>query len=96
MDNLTAQALTAAVETAYWTEWLVWATVFLGVATLALGAVAIWGDFAKAKWLRPRLAVALWSAEGMDEGSARYYRLRVTNHAHTPATNVEVHLLRVE
>jgi hypothetical protein len=89
-------ATQAAMDTAYWTEWLVWATVFLGVATLVLGAAAIWGDSIKARWLRPRLTVGLLSTQGMDEVSARYYRLRVTNLANTMATSVQVFLLRVD
>lgn len=89
-------ATQAAIDTALWTAALFWATLFLGVATLALGVAAIWGDVLKSMWLRPKLKVALQSSQGMVEGSARYYRLLVTNSARTPARECQVHLIRVE
>lgn len=74
----------------------------LGVASsVAIAIVAIWGEKIRAAVFRPDLRLALLSNSGQRENagatSARYYRLRLTNHALYPAAQeVQVFLTRME
>lgn len=71
------------------------------VATLLLGAIAIWGDVIKAKLLGPKLKLSLFSPEGerinlTDGTNARYYHLRVTNSRRSArAHNVRVVVTKI-
>ena len=54
------------------------------IATLLLGAIAIWGDSIKVKLLGSKLQLSLFDPEGnrinlTDGTNTRYYHLRVTN-----------------
>jgi len=71
------------------------------IATLLLGAIAIWGDSIKEKLLGPKLQLSLFDPEGdrinlRDGTNARYYHLRVTNtHRLAQAHNVRVVVTKI-
>jgi len=69
---------------------------FMVIATLLLGAIAIWGDWIKAKLFAPRLTVEILNEKGeatkfSDGVMSRHYHLVIKNHRKSsPAHNVRV------
>lgn len=94
-----------------WKFWMTWAvSLVAAIGTFAAVAVALFGEWIRARLFTPRLALALDvprgvatpvtitapSGESRPE-QARYYRLRVFNEARWPkATQVRVQLIRLE
>jgi hypothetical protein len=73
------------------------------VTTLILGALAIWGESIRARWVGPKLTLGLLDPQGERIGigsphgtPSRWYHLRVTNQRRSaPAKNVRVVLVKV-
>src|SRR6266478_2771680 len=72
------------------------------IATLILGALAIWGESLRARWVGPRLTLELLDplgeriGMGPDGTPSRWYHLRVTNQRRSAAAqNVRVVLVKV-
>src|SRR5258708_13150762 len=89
-------------------EWIFQALIALG--TFLAVMVALFGDWIKGRWFRPRLELVLERPRGVPQKTAivspdgsvrhvdaRYYHLKVRNRKRWPiATHVQVHLLRIE
>jgi len=88
-----------------WTQTEIWiyliATIFMGVMTLGVVLVALFGK----KWFPPKLEITIpnplgdltrWQKDGKKH-YARFYHARVTNTRRwSPASNLSLHLITVE
>jgi hypothetical protein len=99
-------AIVMGQEQQFWWNW--WASVAVAVATFLAVAVALFGTWLRSKLFPPVLRLSLLSVEG-EAGqiqrvgneareNARFYHVRVSNGRRlvSPATNVQVFLIRVE
>lgn len=85
----------------FWTQTLV--QIAGVIVTLILGALAIWGEWLRARWVGTKLSLDLLDPQGQRIGlggpngiPSRWYHLRVTNQRRSaPAKNVRVVLVNV-
>ncbi len=86
------------------TTYEIWSLIIqglVGVGTLLVAAIAIWGNLIRSCWSGPKLKVSLHNPMGeltkLNDGTAvRYYHLRVTNSRKwSPAHNVRVLLTKI-
>jgi len=86
------------------TTYEIWSLIIqgaVGVGTLLVAAIAIWGNLIRSWWSGPKLKVSLHNPMGeltnLNDGTAvRYYHLRVANSRKwSPAHNVRVLLTKI-